>query len=249
MPTPYNKDLKLQDYKLYLAMGKSKEQLDAYDKKVQAYAEAVETLVEDNGAQMAQLSVGHAQKTLIGLVFTEEIPLGWKHKFQLYASPDLDLGGPYHTPDNINLIDSWVDDPHHYLNAPVGYSKDSRKLFVLAAKVEDEWVIACPRGKDGWPYEPEGAAPLSLYEYKTVMGYDLTETPLSPSEDERYTDHPLLMKYPFSVQEEYQAKYDSLIKEFWSANHDNSKPLVPVQQMTMRDKIRQNVPILGKLGL
>ena len=79
--------------------------------------------------------------------------------------------------------------------------------------------------------------------------FQLTETPLSPSEDERYTDHPLLMKYPFSVQEEYQAKYDSLIKEFWSANHDNSKPLVPVQQMTMRDKIRQNVPILGKLGL
>jgi|GEM_PF-6209002 len=251
MSTPYNKGLRFHDYRMYLAGGKSLECLEKYDNDVQNFSASVVKLVKDSNAQMAQMTIGAAQQTLGGLVFTEEIPLGWKHKFALYAEPDLAFSGPFGGTTYsraINLMYSHIDEAHHYLGAQMAESSTGKRIWVLAAKLDDAWVIACPVDKDGESFLPEGAKSLTPHEYKIKMGYGIDQEPLSPSDDDKFSDHPALREYPFEVEEQHKERYDVLRKTFWEST-EIGKPLVPVKTQSIREKIVSSFPALRSLGL
>lgn len=247
MPTIFNKGLRLEDYALYIAMGKSLEQLENYDQDIQNMHEKVTEFVESHGAQKAQISVGAAQKDISGLVFVDEIPLGWKQFLHTSCKPDHRMKTATRAAfDMANL--RW-NDPHHYLGAYVEKAPDGSNLFVLAAKVDDSWIIAAPKGKERSHFVPQDAVKLNSIDYKMFMGYDYGQKPLSPSEEEAFTDHPLLQSYPFEVKEEHAEKYGALRAAFWAADMDSQQNIIPQKEPTMRDYVADRLPLLKKLGL
>lgn len=249
MPSVYNKNLTAADYDYYIAAGASKIAMNEYNTNIEKIASLTTALVEAEGAQKAQISVGHSCENILGLEFLDEIPLGWKPHLVLTAVPDSTLTQKFEK-NHSKMRDLVWGTPHRYLNAHEALSEDGRNLLVLAKEQAGQWFIACPKGRDGQGFIPKGAAAISLEAYTALMGVDNVDDLVSPSLDEGFADHKLMREYPFEVKPENKEKHAALYKAAWNNSAGNSNsPVVPWVKPTLRDKATDSYPVLKKLGL